>query len=163
MGTMASQSTSLTIVHSTVYSGADQRKHQSSASMAFVRGIRHTNDQYRGKCFHLMTSSCTNAATDQRTKHINWYFMFTNSLVWPRTSLSCPCPVLSYTGWLSLDSDLQRYVCCYFIFTTSIDQCNRGSRDIFGGFVSYLLRMVRTSAANCQYTILVTADDGIEG
>ena len=39
MGTMASQITSLTIVCSTVYSGRDQRKHQSSASLAFVRGI----------------------------------------------------------------------------------------------------------------------------
>ena len=39
MGTMASQITSLTIVYSTVCSGADQREYQSSASMAFVRGI----------------------------------------------------------------------------------------------------------------------------
>ena len=39
MSAMASQITSLTIVDSTVYSGADQRKHQSSASLAFVRGI----------------------------------------------------------------------------------------------------------------------------
>ena len=39
MGTMASQITSLTIVYSTVYSSADQRKHQSSVSLAFVRGI----------------------------------------------------------------------------------------------------------------------------
>ena len=39
MGATASQITSLTIVCSTVYSGADQRKHQSSASLAFVRGI----------------------------------------------------------------------------------------------------------------------------
>ena len=39
MGTIASQITSLTIVYSTVYSGADQRKHQCSASLAFVRGI----------------------------------------------------------------------------------------------------------------------------
>ena len=39
MGAMASQITSLTIVYSTVYSGADQRKHQSSASLAFVQGI----------------------------------------------------------------------------------------------------------------------------
>ena len=39
MGVMASQITSLTIVYSTVYSGADQREHQSSASLAFVRGI----------------------------------------------------------------------------------------------------------------------------
>ena len=38
MGVMASQMTSLTSVYSTVYSGADQRKHQSSASLAFVRG-----------------------------------------------------------------------------------------------------------------------------
>ena len=29
----------LTIVYSIVYSDADQRKHQSSASLAFVRGI----------------------------------------------------------------------------------------------------------------------------
>ena len=39
MGAMASQITSLTIVYTTVYSDADQRKHQSSASLAFVRGI----------------------------------------------------------------------------------------------------------------------------
>ena len=38
MGTIASQITSLTIVYSTVCSDADQRKHQSSASLAFVRG-----------------------------------------------------------------------------------------------------------------------------
>ena len=36
MGSMASQITSLTIVYPTVYSGADQRKHQSSALLAFV-------------------------------------------------------------------------------------------------------------------------------
>ena len=39
MTTLASQITSLTVVYSIVYSGVDQRKHQSSASLAFVRGI----------------------------------------------------------------------------------------------------------------------------
>ena len=39
MSKVASQITSLTIVYSTVYSGPDQTKHQSSASLAFVRGI----------------------------------------------------------------------------------------------------------------------------
>ena len=39
MGAIASQITSLTIVYSIVYSDADQRKHQSSVSLAFVRGI----------------------------------------------------------------------------------------------------------------------------
>ena len=64
MTTVASQITSLTVVCLTVYSDADQRKHQSSASLAFVWGIHRdrwiprTKGQLRGKCFHLMTSSC---------------------------------------------------------------------------------------------------------
>ena len=37
MNTIASQIPSITIVYSTVYSDADQRKHQNSASLAFVR------------------------------------------------------------------------------------------------------------------------------
>ena len=37
MGAIASQITSLTIVYSNINSDADQRKHQSSASLAFVR------------------------------------------------------------------------------------------------------------------------------
>ena len=41
-GAITSQITSLTIVYSIVYTDADQRKHQSSASLAFVRRI------YRG-------------------------------------------------------------------------------------------------------------------
>ena len=39
MGAIVSQIASLTIIYSTVYSDADQRKHQSSESLAFVRGI----------------------------------------------------------------------------------------------------------------------------
>ena len=39
MGAIASQITSFTIVYSIVYSDADPRKHQSSASLAFARGI----------------------------------------------------------------------------------------------------------------------------
>ena len=38
MSAIASQITSLTIVYLSVYSGADQSKHQSSASLAFVTG-----------------------------------------------------------------------------------------------------------------------------
>ena len=65
MGAIASLISSLTIVYSTVYSDADQRKHQSSASLAFVRGIHWApvNSPHKWpvtrKCFHLMTSSCS--------------------------------------------------------------------------------------------------------
>ena len=38
-GAIAAQITNFTIVYSSVYSGADQRKHQSPASLAFVREI----------------------------------------------------------------------------------------------------------------------------
>ena len=50
MTTMASQITSLTIVYSTVYPGADERKHQSSASLVFVRGIHRwpVNSPHKG-------------------------------------------------------------------------------------------------------------------
>ena len=62
MDAMASRITSLIIVYSTVYSVADQRKHQSSASLAFVRGIHRwpVNSPHKGPVtrerFHLMTS-----------------------------------------------------------------------------------------------------------
>ena len=39
MDAIASQIISIASVYSAVYSGEDQRKHQSSASLAFVRGI----------------------------------------------------------------------------------------------------------------------------
>ena len=62
MSVMASQFTILPNVYSTVYSGADQRKHQSSAPLAFVKGnspvngYSHTKGQWREKCLYLMTS-----------------------------------------------------------------------------------------------------------
>ena len=50
MDMMASQITSLTIVYSTVYSDADQRKYQSSASLAIVLGIRRWPVNSPHKC-----------------------------------------------------------------------------------------------------------------
>ena len=56
MTMMASQIASLTIVYSTVYSGADQRKHQSSASLAFARGIHRwpVNSPHKGSVTRKM-------------------------------------------------------------------------------------------------------------
>ena len=49
MGAMTPRITSLMIVYSTLYSGADQRKLQSSASLAFVRGIHRRPVNYPPK------------------------------------------------------------------------------------------------------------------
>ena len=65
---IAPQITSLTIVYSTVYSDTDERKRQRTASLVFVRGIHRGpvnsphKDQWRGNCFHLITSSCVRPA-----------------------------------------------------------------------------------------------------
>ena len=50
MSSIASQITSVTIVYSTVYSDTYQRKHQSSASLAFVWGIHRwpVNSPHKG-------------------------------------------------------------------------------------------------------------------
>ena len=50
MSAMASQITGVTIVYSTVCSGAYQKKHQSSASLAFVRGLHRwpVNSSHKG-------------------------------------------------------------------------------------------------------------------
>ena len=45
-GAIASQITSLTIAYSKVYSSADQRKHESSASLAFVQGIHRGTAEF---------------------------------------------------------------------------------------------------------------------
>ena len=72
MSAMASQITAVSNVCSTVCSGVDQRKHQSSVSLVIVRGMHRWpvdslyKDQWLGKCFRLMTSLWT--ATSFATK-----------------------------------------------------------------------------------------------
>ena len=56
MSTMTSQITSVSIVYLTVSSGTDQSKHQSSVSLAFVRGIhrRLVNSPHKGPVMQKM-------------------------------------------------------------------------------------------------------------
>ena len=58
MSTMASQITGVSIAYSIVYSGKNQRKHQSSASLAFVRGLHRwpVNSPHRGPVTRKMQS-----------------------------------------------------------------------------------------------------------
>ena len=64
MNAIASQTTGVSNICSAVCSEADQRKHQSSASLAFLRGIHRwpEDSPHKGpitrKMFDLMASSC---------------------------------------------------------------------------------------------------------
>ena len=70
MDAIASQITSFTVVYSTVNSGADQRKHQSSASLAFQRRIHRwpVNSPHKWpvtrKMFPFDESSCVELIQD---------------------------------------------------------------------------------------------------
>ena len=68
MGTMAPQITSLTIVYSTVYSDADQRKHQSSAPLAFAWGIHRGAGEFPAQ----MASDAENVSIWWR-HHVLWH------------------------------------------------------------------------------------------
>ena len=67
MTTVASQITSLTVVYSIVYSGAGQRKHQSPASLAFVRGIHRAGE------FPAQRASNAENVSIWWRHHASWY------------------------------------------------------------------------------------------
>ena len=77
MTTIASQITSLTIVYSTVYSDADQRKHQSPASLGFVWGIHRgpVNSPHKGSVTRKMFPF-----DDVIMNFLNWCFFVWNRL-----------------------------------------------------------------------------------
>ena len=92
MSAMASQITGVSIVYSTVCSGADKKKYQSSASLVFVRGIHRSpvNSPHKGPVtrayFHLITSSWV-----RESGHLK-----------ARTSACSKAPVETLTFWCCL-------------------------------------------------------------
>ena len=89
MGAIASQITSLTIVYSAVYSDADHRKHQSSASLAFVWRIHRwpVNSPHKWpvtrKMFPLWRhhDRISTPVVRQPNKTIRWASQYENSLL----------------------------------------------------------------------------------
>ena len=82
MGVMASQITSLTIVYSTIHSGADQRKHQSSASLAFVREIHRwpVNSRHRWPVTRKMFPF------DDVIMILNEFYYVSDGFLWQKSS-----------------------------------------------------------------------------
>ena len=86
MTTIASQITSLTIVYSIVYSCAEQRKHQGSASLAFVRGIHRwpVNSPHKGPVtrkmfpFDDVITSNTGGLESRQCFYYRWILIITD-------------------------------------------------------------------------------------
>ena len=108
MGTMASQITSLTIVYSTVYSDADQRKHPSSASLAFVWGIHRgpVNSPHKWpvtrKMFHVILRENVANKTYEHIQYIPWNL---------HTILLC---------FILFGCYYYDYCCCYYFYTYNV-------------------------------------------
>ena len=91
MGAIASQITGLTIVYSTDYSDAEQRKHQSSTSLAFVWGI-HTGSRkliasHTGGHKHNHNKINATIAWCMELRH--FLFLWISTLL-IRDNISCP-------------------------------------------------------------------------
>ena len=129
MGAIESQITSLTIVHSTVYSDADQRKHQTSASLAFVRGIHlgPVNSPHKWpvtrKMFpfdDVIMSSSKATEWYGEIYHVKWCYIYNNNIknkiLWKNLKISYAlCCIKSHTA----TKQLLRYPLRYTIHVTT--------------------------------------------
>ena len=106
---MASQITSLTIVYPSVYSGTDQRKHQRSASLDFVRGIHRwpVNSPHKGPVARKMFPFDDVIMGAPKITHaciIHWLMNFCN--IWEAHAMICLQPLKIDNQYLLHLSDL---------------------------------------------------------
>ena len=116
MGTMGSQINNLTIVYSTVYSSADQNKHQSSASLAFVQGIHRwpVNSPLKGQVMQIMFPFDDIIMRFDCLRYINKYYMM---MSW-HENLSCNTSPMCVTVMLSFElmpCHSNKNIPCYII------------------------------------------------
>ena len=123
MSSMASQITSVSIVCSTLCSGADQRRYQSSASLAFVGGIHRwpLNSSHTGPVtrifsicwlylkynFHsaaLLIYTCADPPTSSWLLQMSWHRLFT------KTSASTKLTHLSSLRWMNHTTKRLHYI-----------------------------------------------------
>ena len=131
MSAMASQITSLTIVYSKVYWGADQRKHQSSLTLAFVTvtGEFPTHRASNAEnvsiwwCHHDMENKVINIAADDQTLYIS---SSSEAICWLCKFNSSPLSAVYMHPWI--ESALVQIMACPLIgakplFTPMLGYC----------------------------------------
>ena len=124
MGTMASQITSLTTVHSTISSGPDQRKHQSSVSLAFVRGIHRIADAMWWWVCVCVGGWCGGGGGGDGGGWWWWWWVvggYYNIITWQLQGISASVGVASsqvYLEWSSLSKPTQK--CSFAVYFDSL-------------------------------------------
>ena len=169
---MVSQIISLTIVYSTFYSGTDQRKHQSSVSQAFVRGIHWSpvNSPHKGpvtqKCFHLMMSSCLGHWSAVINLGQPWYIWtglhhpdncgFPGTKQLPNLQLLPDLPGTNeLTDYMSATKKtLPYWLCEWWFLNAGVEQCEKGAHGIYSScrLPNPLVQLSDTSMTPCQAT-----------
>ena len=125
MSAMASQTTGVLIVYSTVCSGADQRKHQSSASLAFVRGIHRwpVHSPHQGLVtrkmlpfYHVIMKRCHNEVDG----YPNCLFSILSLIMYPTFYVSLANSLFEVRVWMN---DYRKCLSCDYLsmpYTQSI-------------------------------------------
>ena len=110
MTILASHITSLTVVYSIVYLGVDQRKHQSSASLAFVRGI------HRGP-----------VNSPNKWPVTRKMFPFDDVIMWPTRTSNAKLGVFVV---VSLNQSFKKRSSCWWFETSSVQWRHNGSGGV---------------------------------
>ena len=148
MSAMASQITSLTIVYSTVYSDADQRKHQSSASLAFVRGIH----RWPMNCPHkwpvtrkmfpfddvVMMASTSYGGKLSIKVHLQWLCMSDGSFVLSAWENYPQAPILGTILLLLCITRLLIFLILHVLTFHFDDICTPKTHEIIGSHTHYV-------------------------
>ena len=140
MGAIASQITSLTSVYSTVYSDADQRKHQSSASLAFVRGFHRgaVNSPHKWpvtrKMFPFDDVIMRNCITDTPPSFSHCSSHLLKTITFSVRNRSDSVHMASFYGW-------QRHSMCKKLFPF----CWMRYWRVFQRFISYISMLYLSS------------------
>ena len=109
MGTIASQITSLAIVYTTVYSDADQSKHESSALLAFLSGDSPGTGEFPAQ----MASNAENVSIWWR-HHMNRLYIFLLTSVYTVSLHMSTLVVESHIATLLVNTTHAIFTCACF-------------------------------------------------
>ena len=148
MRMMASQITSVSIVHSTVCSGADQRIHQSSVSLAFVSGIHRwpMNSPHKGQITRKMLPF-DDVIMLQLYTMVFYSMVFSNFLKYPsstfqKTQLTMnPFMFILMSGFGEATSHIAAKIACF----------QTGGKSLFSAMattLTYILTLLCFNGAN---------------